>query len=50
MHQIAADTRHDFLLRLGQQLIDRGDRTMAPAAGAVADRLAAAACAARPDV
>lgn len=22
MHQIAADTRHDFLLRLGQQLID----------------------------
>ena len=28
----------------------QGDRTMAPAAGAVADRLAAAACAARPDV
>ncbi|HHL3893807.1 TPA: ImcF-related family protein [Klebsiella pneumoniae] len=24
MHQIAADTRHDFLLRLGQQLIDGG--------------------------
>lgn len=50
MHQIAADTRHDFLLRLGQQLIDGGDRAMALAAGAVADRLAAAACAARPDV
>ncbi len=42
MRQIAEETRHDFLLRLGQQLID-GDRTMAPAAGAVADRLAAAA-------
>lgn len=49
MRQIAEETRHDFLLRLGQQLID-GDRAMALAAGAVADRLAAAACAARPDV
>jgi type VI secretion system protein ImpL len=28
MSQIAEDTRHDFLLRLGQQLID-GDRPMA---------------------
>lgn len=49
MRQIAEETRHDFLLRLGQRLID-GDRAMALAAGAVADRLAAAACAAWPDV
>ncbi len=50
MHQIAADTRHDFLLRLGQQLIDgeiaQWRRQLAP----WLIRLAAAACAARPDV
>jgi type VI secretion system protein ImpL len=26
MRQIAEETRHDFLLRLGQQLIDGGSR------------------------
>ncbi len=44
MHQIAADTRHDFLLRLGQQLIDgeiaQWRRQLAPWLTASRQRLA----------